>query len=46
MKKTRYVFASLAALALLATACGSDDNKNQYSSAPAGTDAARFRGAG
>ncbi len=27
MKKTRYVFASLAALALVATACGSDDDE-------------------
>jgi simple sugar transport system substrate-binding protein len=40
MKKTRYVFASLAALALLATACGSDDDKTSSSAAPAGTDAA------
>jgi simple sugar transport system substrate-binding protein len=40
MKKTRYVFASLAALALLATACGSDDDKTSGSAAPAGTDAA------
>ncbi|MEP7202605.1 MAG: substrate-binding domain-containing protein, partial [Ilumatobacteraceae bacterium] len=34
MKKTRYVFASLAALALLATACGSDSNKTSSSAAP------------
>src|SRR5215210_1970648 len=38
MKKTRYVFASLAAFALLATACGSDDDTTS-SAAPAGTDA-------
>ncbi|HEX3090352.1 MAG TPA: sugar ABC transporter substrate-binding protein [Ilumatobacteraceae bacterium] len=35
MKKTRYVFASLAALALLATACGSDDNTSSTAAAPA-----------
>lgn len=40
MKKTRYVFASLAALALLATSCGSDDNKTSGSAAPASSDAA------
>jgi simple sugar transport system substrate-binding protein len=34
MKKTRYVFASLATFALLATACGSD-KKNTASSSPA-----------
>src|SRR4249919_3640044 len=39
MKKTRYVFASLAALALFATACGSDDNSSS-TAAPAGTDGA------
>jgi simple sugar transport system substrate-binding protein len=39
MKKTRYVFASLAALALFATACGSDDNTSS-TAAPAGTDGA------
>ncbi len=37
MKKTRYVFASLAALALVATACGSD--KNTTSTAAPGTNA-------
>ena len=36
MKKTRYVFASLAALALVATACGSDKNTTS-TAAPAGT---------
>ena len=36
MKKTRYVFASLAALALVATACGSDKNPTS-TAAPAGT---------
>jgi len=40
MKKTRYVFASLAALTLVATACGSDNNKSASTSAPAGTSAA------
>lgn len=39
MKKTRYVFASLAALALVATACGSDKNSTS-SVAPAGSSAA------
>jgi simple sugar transport system substrate-binding protein len=39
MKKTRYVFASLAAFALLATACGSDDDSSS-SVAPAGSDGA------
>jgi simple sugar transport system substrate-binding protein len=36
MKKTRYVFASLAALALVATACGSDKNTTS-SAAPGAT---------
>ncbi|MEY2525112.1 MAG: simple sugar transport system substrate-binding protein [Ilumatobacteraceae bacterium] len=36
MKKTRYVFASLAALALVATACGSDKNTTS-TAAPGGT---------
>ena len=36
MKKTRYVFASLAALALVATACGSDKNTTT-TAAPGGT---------
>jgi len=36
MKKTRYVFASLAALALVATACGSDKNTTT-TGAPSGT---------
>ena len=36
MKKTRYVFASLAALALVATACGSDKNTTS-TAAPSGT---------
>ena len=36
MKKTRYVFASLAALALVATACGSDKNTTG-TAAPGGT---------
>jgi simple sugar transport system substrate-binding protein len=40
MKKTRYVFASLAALALVATACGSDKAKTSSSAAPGGTSAA------
>ena len=40
MKKTRYVFASLAALTLIATACGSDNNKSANTSAPAGSSAA------
>src|SRR4051794_24426369 len=40
MKKTRYVFASLAALALVATACGSDNNKTTSSAAPGATEAA------
>jgi simple sugar transport system substrate-binding protein len=40
MKKTRYVFASLAALALVATACGSDDNKTSGSAAPGATSGA------
>ena len=40
MKKTRYVFASLAALALVATACGSDKNGTTASVAPAATSAA------
>src|SRR4249920_2015857 len=39
MKKTRYVFASLAALALVATACGSDKNTSS-TAAPGGTSAA------
>jgi simple sugar transport system substrate-binding protein len=39
MKKTRYVFASLAAFALLATACGSDDNSTS-TAAPGGTEGA------
>lgn len=34
MKKTRYVFATLAALGLLATACGSDDDDTSSSAAP------------
>ena len=38
MKKTRYVFASLAALALVATACGSDKNTTS-TAAPSGTTA-------
>jgi len=37
MKKTRYVFASLAALTLVATACGSDNNNTASTSAPAAT---------
>jgi simple sugar transport system substrate-binding protein len=37
MKKTRYVFVSLAAFALLATACGSDSNKTASTSAPGAT---------
>jgi simple sugar transport system substrate-binding protein len=40
MKKTRYVFASLAALALVATACGSDSKNTTSSAAPGGTEAA------
>jgi simple sugar transport system substrate-binding protein len=39
MKKTRYVFASLAMLALVATSCGSDDDNSAATVAPAGTDA-------
>ncbi len=39
MKKTRYVFASLAAFALLATACGSD-KKSTSTAAPGATSAA------
>ncbi len=38
MKKTRYVFAALAALALVATACGSD-KKTATTAAPGGTNA-------
>jgi simple sugar transport system substrate-binding protein len=34
MKKTRYVFASLAALAMVATACGSDKTNTSSSAAP------------
>jgi simple sugar transport system substrate-binding protein len=37
MKKARYVFASLAALALVATACGSDKNTTSTTKAPSGT---------
>src|ERR1043165_6421747 len=40
MKKTRYVFASLAVLALAATACGSDKNTSSTAAAPSGTQAA------
>ncbi|MEY2554642.1 MAG: simple sugar transport system substrate-binding protein [Ilumatobacteraceae bacterium] len=40
MKKTRYVFASLAALALVATACGSDKKGTTASVAPAASAAA------
>ena len=40
MKKTRYVFASLAALALVATACGSDNKNTSSTAAPGGTAAA------
>ncbi|HEX2783599.1 MAG TPA: substrate-binding domain-containing protein [Ilumatobacteraceae bacterium] len=40
MKKTRYVFASLAALALVATACGSDKKGTTASVAPAASSAA------
>jgi simple sugar transport system substrate-binding protein len=36
MKKTRYVFVSLAAFALLATACGSDSNKTSSTAAAPG----------
>jgi simple sugar transport system substrate-binding protein len=38
MKKTRYVFATLAAFALLATACGDEDDTTT-SAAPGGTEA-------
>ncbi|MEP7045761.1 MAG: substrate-binding domain-containing protein, partial [Ilumatobacteraceae bacterium] len=37
MKKTRYVFASLAAFTILATACGSDSAKTASTSATTGT---------
>jgi simple sugar transport system substrate-binding protein len=39
MKKTRYVFASLAALAMVATACGSDKTNTSSSAAPGATSA-------
>ena len=40
MKKTRYVFASLAALAMVATACGGSKDNTASTSAPAGTSGA------
>jgi simple sugar transport system substrate-binding protein len=40
MKKSRYVFASLAALSIVATACGSDNNKSASTTAAGGTSAA------
>jgi simple sugar transport system substrate-binding protein len=40
MKKSRYVFASLAALALVATACGSDKNTTSTAAPGGGTQAA------